>query len=150
MIRRPPRSTLFPYTTLFRSDSAVLRLDVDCSESHRLRNLEQKECAVPVQDSPTSRRGTDTGFAFCGAARMSFVLELMFGRKLQRHTHAYLDRLRTASQNAARKYASGALAKLNRKAAAHNVMLGTTAWGEAVSIPIEHLLKAHALITGGT
>src|SRR3712207_9042649 len=25
MIRRPPRSTLFPYTTLFRSDSGVLR-----------------------------------------------------------------------------------------------------------------------------
>src|SRR3712207_8891807 len=24
MIRRPPRSTLFPYTTLFRSDTAVL------------------------------------------------------------------------------------------------------------------------------
>src|SRR5690606_40196583 len=28
MIRRPPRSTLFPYTTLFRS-SAMLRLDTD-------------------------------------------------------------------------------------------------------------------------
>src|SRR5258707_8695254 len=26
MIRRPPRSTLFPYTTLFRSQSAGLRL----------------------------------------------------------------------------------------------------------------------------
>src|SRR3712207_7156060 len=26
MIRRPPRSTLFPYTTLFRSDSANLRV----------------------------------------------------------------------------------------------------------------------------
>src|SRR3712207_9340663 len=25
MIRRPPRSTLFPYTTLFRSGSAVVR-----------------------------------------------------------------------------------------------------------------------------
>src|SRR5256885_8194253 len=25
MIRRPPRSTLFPYTTLFRSDSLCLR-----------------------------------------------------------------------------------------------------------------------------
>src|SRR2546426_12054641 len=25
MIRRPPRSTLFPYTTLFRSDAAVER-----------------------------------------------------------------------------------------------------------------------------
>src|SRR3712207_6982856 len=29
MIRRPPRSTLFPYTTLFRSLVAVLRREVD-------------------------------------------------------------------------------------------------------------------------
>src|SRR5260370_32276136 len=28
MIRRPPRSTLFPYTTLFRSDLGALGLDV--------------------------------------------------------------------------------------------------------------------------
>src|SRR2546425_6806095 len=28
MIRRPPRSTLFPYTTLFRSRLALLKLDV--------------------------------------------------------------------------------------------------------------------------
>src|SRR2546429_6981627 len=27
MIRRPPRSTLFPYTTLFRSEEAHVRLD---------------------------------------------------------------------------------------------------------------------------
>src|SRR2546422_9684277 len=27
MIRRPPRSTLFPYTTLFRSDSAWARVE---------------------------------------------------------------------------------------------------------------------------
>src|SRR2546429_3676164 len=26
MIRRPPRSTLFPYTTLFRSDDALLKV----------------------------------------------------------------------------------------------------------------------------
>src|SRR2546422_7812968 len=26
MIRRPPRSTLFPYTTLFRSDAALVRI----------------------------------------------------------------------------------------------------------------------------
>src|SRR5258707_6051700 len=31
MIRRPPRSTLFPYTTLFRS---VLELDVSCVGLH--------------------------------------------------------------------------------------------------------------------
>src|SRR5690348_18024210 len=28
MIRRPPRSTLFPYTTLFRSGDVTLKLDV--------------------------------------------------------------------------------------------------------------------------
>src|SRR3712207_6941615 len=27
MIRRPPRSTLFPYTTLFRSDGAITNVD---------------------------------------------------------------------------------------------------------------------------
>src|SRR5260370_11141133 len=38
MIRRPPRSTLFPYTTLFRSDSAVLQLRQFVTDaSHELR-----------------------------------------------------------------------------------------------------------------
>src|SRR5258708_19052721 len=35
MIRRPPRSTLFPYTTLFRSGLAEQRLDNGCSELRR-------------------------------------------------------------------------------------------------------------------
>src|SRR2546430_11258810 len=29
MIRRPPRSTLFPYTTLFRSDASLTAVDRD-------------------------------------------------------------------------------------------------------------------------
>src|SRR5438477_4535262 len=35
MIRRPPRSTLFPYTTLFRSSSIVIGIlaDVDAREA---------------------------------------------------------------------------------------------------------------------
>src|SRR5258707_10865281 len=33
MIRRPPRSTLFPYTTLFRSDPTVRRLVVAVERS---------------------------------------------------------------------------------------------------------------------
>src|SRR3712207_7488727 len=39
MIRRPPRSTLFPYTTLFRSDDAVERVivDEDRAEDRALR-----------------------------------------------------------------------------------------------------------------
>src|SRR3712207_8913721 len=34
MIRRPPRSTLFPYTTLFRS-----KYGIDCLEPNSLRHL---------------------------------------------------------------------------------------------------------------
>src|SRR5260370_24657067 len=37
MIRRPPRSTLFPYTTLFRSPAA--NYSIDCSESAVSRDL---------------------------------------------------------------------------------------------------------------
>src|SRR3712207_8346654 len=47
MIRRPPRSTLFPYTTLFRSE---LRHVV----GHRPRDVEQ-----PVADQHPHRRGHD-------------------------------------------------------------------------------------------
>src|SRR2546430_10076305 len=37
MIRRPPRSTLFPYTTLFRSQAAV-RLQLDWLGLQRVRH----------------------------------------------------------------------------------------------------------------
>src|SRR3712207_7289202 len=36
MIRRPPRSTLFPYTTLFRSRYAAMRPDVPAEVLERL------------------------------------------------------------------------------------------------------------------
>src|SRR3712207_8670277 len=46
MIRRPPRSTLFPYTTLFRSEQPAVHLqwqpdDGDPTEAH-LRGREQR------------------------------------------------------------------------------------------------------------
>src|SRR5690242_21330669 len=35
MIRRPPRSTLFPYTTLFRSDPSIKSSEITCgTQSH--------------------------------------------------------------------------------------------------------------------
>jgi len=37
MIRRPPRSTLFPYTTLFRSLSAEMRRDPDLKQTFEVR-----------------------------------------------------------------------------------------------------------------
>src|SRR5256885_13860668 len=37
MIRRPPRSTLFPYTTLFRSRAGVVRVERAADARHRGR-----------------------------------------------------------------------------------------------------------------
>src|SRR2546422_3860647 len=47
MIRRPPRSTLFPYTTLFRSDTNVVRRC--CGSPHS---------TTPSRGSPPRRSGT--------------------------------------------------------------------------------------------
>src|SRR5256885_14565703 len=41
MIRRPPRSTLFPYTTLFRSGTALRRRGAEIPTPHR-RHTERR------------------------------------------------------------------------------------------------------------
>src|SRR3712207_7933141 len=47
MIRRPPRSTLFPYTTLFRSD--VKRITTELVVQHAARRL---QCPTGASSSP--------------------------------------------------------------------------------------------------
>src|SRR3712207_9556073 len=42
MIRRPPRSTLFPYTTLFRSEAELLRVADEVGWSERVLVIEQQ------------------------------------------------------------------------------------------------------------
>src|SRR2546427_909223 len=51
MIRRPPRSTLFPYTTLFRS---VFERDPCEHRRNRVRSLANR----PARASPTDRKST--------------------------------------------------------------------------------------------
>src|SRR3712207_9538005 len=49
MIRRPPRSTLFPYTTLFRSVEAVRHLDGDLvvARAEEVRIEVERDDALP-------------------------------------------------------------------------------------------------------
>src|SRR2546422_6357775 len=58
MIRRPPRSTLFPYTTLFRSFQVFGR--VDASERRVLSHCDGDRVAVPKRPQLLERFGTAT------------------------------------------------------------------------------------------
>src|SRR3712207_6915259 len=64
MIRRPPRSTLFPYTTLFRSSRARLRAD-----SSRVR-------IARTGEKPHGGRRPDSGGADAGGRSEEHTSEL--------------------------------------------------------------------------
>src|SRR3712207_7487365 len=48
MIRRPPRSTLFPYTTLFRSEPC----DLSRHEAGAVHQIAQNQPVTPANDPP--------------------------------------------------------------------------------------------------
>src|SRR2546430_8580353 len=64
MIRRPPRSTLFPYTTLFRSDALALSArelgDRTIGEIQRVDFLERRVRALQIV-RPLQRPETEMG-----------------------------------------------------------------------------------------
>src|SRR2546429_1953829 len=54
MIRRPPRSTLFPYTTLFRSRDDLVILDVKKDEEVRRIRVPLNGLTTPRSEEHTS------------------------------------------------------------------------------------------------
>src|SRR5437867_9774493 len=50
MLRRPPRSTLFPYTTLFRSELRECVVQQRQVVEHDLVALDREHRAVPIED----------------------------------------------------------------------------------------------------
>src|SRR3989475_7001012 len=58
MIRRPPRSTLFPYTTLFRSHAEALHGMAQLLGLHQLRSAE----ALPYLEAAIGVRPADFGY----------------------------------------------------------------------------------------
>src|SRR5256885_6565931 len=65
MIRRPPRSTLFPYTTLFRSDAVPESRDPDRGDaSERLRGA--RGAGVDRSENPLQQHAGVEGRAFAG------------------------------------------------------------------------------------
>src|SRR5256885_13040630 len=99
MIRRPPRSTLFPYTTLFRSlrrlrgaarlDSLQLRDDRDVLDVHDLRVHERRARGVGVEGEgercPRDRR-LDRKSTRLNSSHL-VISYAVFCLKKKKHTH---------------------------------------------------------------
>src|SRR2546427_9318884 len=58
MIRRPPRSTLFPYTTLFRSEAGNGKNPDDFVQSIQVGNFGLERHRLPLKPHTLVRRGT--------------------------------------------------------------------------------------------
>src|SRR5205814_5625134 len=65
MIRRPPRSTLFPYTTLFRSaaDEVVITVEPDLANLRNAKNLVDLLRQARKNDAPPRLVVNKTGIA---------------------------------------------------------------------------------------
>src|SRR3712207_7962434 len=97
MIRRPPRSTLFPYTTLFRSVRGVVsttlptcRAWLTCryASPARRRSQERRGTSVstPASNSANSRSEEHTSEL---QSRQYLVCRLLLEKKKQQRTHTY-------------------------------------------------------------
>src|SRR5258708_16161847 len=66
MIRRPPRSTLFPYTTLFRSLLELISHAFSCSPGRNIDDLNRDFLANGFQDQILTAFGSECakGFSF--------------------------------------------------------------------------------------
>src|SRR3712207_7390954 len=81
MIRRPPRSTLFPYTTLFRSRGSGVQARVDYTVSIRDLAAAQREVGAWA---PTVR--WPNRVLFVAALGYATVVGAFSGRRSEEHT----------------------------------------------------------------
>src|SRR3712207_7295591 len=79
MIRRPPRSTLFPYTTLFRSDVAPLGKVIDGPEAADAeRALEGRQAVVArlvAKEQAVDRKSTRLNSSHANISYAVFCLK---------------------------------------------------------------------------
>src|SRR5258707_2661879 len=82
MIRRPPRSTLFPYTTLFRSPQPILLID-EPFEGLDLR--QSRDAAVALRRHLTPDRRSDEHTSEL-QSRQYLVCRLLLEKKKRKQT----------------------------------------------------------------
>src|SRR2546426_3062599 len=85
MIRRPPRSTLFPYTTLFRSQARARRHDGRAGGCGVSGGRAAARSRRPKESDPSQQRGSTQEPACCRGAE---TVEVNKDVKLRRHAEA--------------------------------------------------------------
>src|SRR5258707_5855194 len=82
MIRRPPRSTLFPYTTLFRSERTTLEIIAPTVEEALAQGLEQLGLTADAVSVEVDRKSTRLNSSHANISYAVFCLK----KKKKRHT----------------------------------------------------------------
>src|SRR6266404_6950544 len=80
MIRRPPRSTLFPYTTLFRSRQA--------SEVHRLAELHGLKAGTPTRSEEHTSELQSLAYLVCRLLLEKKKIYIKHDHIVDGHDHA--------------------------------------------------------------
>src|SRR3712207_7248655 len=75
MIRRPPRSTLFPYTTLFRSDALIAHLGESVIVLTHHEHERQFMLALELADQTTDRKSTRLNSSHANISYAVFCLK---------------------------------------------------------------------------
>src|SRR2546429_3770035 len=86
MIRRPPRSTLFPYTTLFRS--AIVRLS-ESFENEALFFLRNPNSGVGNRELQLDRKSTRLNSSHGYISYAVFCLKKKKNQSVSTHSHPY-------------------------------------------------------------
>src|SRR2546422_5439380 len=98
MIRRPPRSTLFPYTTLFRSKGQALALQARALPSERM--VASPDCYLVPRDDRTvilgSRSEEHTSEL---QSRLHLVCRLLLEKKKKDHRYASIGNDHSATSS---------------------------------------------------
>src|SRR5437899_5171602 len=83
MIRRPPRSTLFPYTTLFRSSATVTSGEATVAACNSLGLFTEEARLVVVEDVERDRKSTRLNSSHLGISYAVFCLKKKKGVRQQ-------------------------------------------------------------------
>src|SRR5947199_8048572 len=75
MIRRPPRSTLFPYTTLFRSRFCLFRTSTTFSVGTSTRVIFSPMPKILARDWMADRKSTRLNYSHLGISYAVFCLK---------------------------------------------------------------------------